>query len=161
MKVEVKQILSDISFFSAVIYGIRFMKDKNETIWFTTFPSIADWTNGTVMLEIQHKRSAEEMKARLAAYGIEATLVSLGAPTEYAVKFSATSSDDIIAVLHKAMTEKAKRSKANYMAGLSQEVDQLIEQLPHIKRGAFSRGVNAMKNQVEVLKNIRVQQNQH
>lgn len=162
MKLEVRQVLEDVSFFKEKVKEIRFM--KKDGVWYTNFPSIASWTDGDIVLVMKNSSSIDEVKQHLTGYGIQAAATQ----QETAVRFSAKAGDDIIFVLHKAMHEQKLQEKANRLAnqinGLNQNVDQLIKQLPHVQRGAFSRGVNAFKNQVDVLKNIRevhIKENQH
>ena len=160
MRVEVRQVLSDVAFFRDTISDIRFM--KGVASWYTGFPSVADWTDGEVILKLNNY-AHEAVVKRLAVYGIDAAVTCIdGARGDNAVKFSAKAGDDILFVLHKAMADQKLQTKVNklenQMAGLNQNVDQLVEQLPHVQRGVFSRGVKAFKNQVDVLKNIRASQ---
>lgn len=164
MKVEVTQLLSDIKFFKENISEIRFM--KNDGAWHTSFPSIASWAQGDIVLQVKPVGSYAHvvggLKNRLANYGVDATCVSVGAAVENALKFKARAGDDIIVILAKALADQKLQAKvgelSNQLSGLNQNVDQLVEQLPHVRHGAFSRGVNAMKNQVAVLQNIRQKQ---
>ena len=160
MAVEVRQVVKDLLFFENALKGIRFMKtDKS---WYVGFPTIANWSKGDIVLEIRGD-VAKDVVDCLAAYGAQAEIVNIDGGTKNGVKFAATVADDVIFVLHKAICDKNRKDKISTleheMSGLTQNVDQLIQQLPNVQRGVFSRGVNAMKNQVEVLQNLRNAQN--
>ncbi len=152
MKVEIRQLLTDISFFRETISGIRFICEDNS--YFTSFPSVAEWTGGDVVLELRTSDSAAEIISRLADYNIVAVPQEGGYRTR-SIRFAIKSDNDIICVLHKAFADSNLRKKAHQLDGLNQNVDQLVQQLPHVRHGAFSRGVKAMKNQIDTLKNIR------
>lgn len=156
MKVEIRQLLTDISFFRETISAIRFVREDNS--YFTSFPSIAEWTGGDVILELRKGNSSAEIISRLAGYDIvarERTLPQGVISTNKGIQFNVKSDNDIICVLHKAFADGNLHKKAHQLDGLNQNVDQLVEQLPHVRHGAFSRGVKAMKNQIDTLKNIR------
>lgn len=159
MKVEVTQVLKDVKFFGNAVQGIRFICDNNS--FYSTFPTITSWLNGNVVLELANTSTTNcaEVVKRLGEYGINAEIVGIDGRATGGVKFAAKAGDDIIAVLHMALSQREQKKqlqKAQHqLSGLNQNVDQLIEQAPSVRRGAFSSGVNALLNQVNTLKNIR------
>lgn len=155
MKVEVTKVLTDVCFFRDTISNIKFVCNDGRT--FIGFPSIAAWTNGNIILSTTDGR---EIMQRLAGYDINAELVNDDGRPNSGVKFAAKVGDDIISVLHMALTQRAKNKKLSDLTwklnGLNQNVDQLIEQASHAHRGVFSSGINSVLNQINTLKNNRI-----
>ncbi len=158
MKVEVSKVLSDIAFFKEHAVGIRFLiDDKN---WLTKFPSIARWASGAVVIETANNPAAsKEIANRLAGYNINAKVVDLGERQNAGVKFQAIAGDEILAILQKAFAERELDQKlmvtSGHLKDLEANVDMLIKQQPYVQASLFSRGVNAMKQSIAVLQNVR------
>lgn len=169
MKVEAMQLLADVEFLKKNVAGVRFILGNDR--WFTSFPTIAQWTEGSIVLEVKRTSGnfATEVagiKSCLAHYGIEGKIVSVGGAVENAVQFTAKSGDEIIFILHKAIAEQKQQAKLAQLeherASVNQEVNALLTVLSHARAGMFHRGVNAVFNQAEAVANVMKihQQNQ-
>lgn len=148
MKVEVRQFLADVELLRKIIVEIRFW--LTDTRFMTDFPAINMWTQGDISLAtVASAEEKKEIVKRLAKYGVDATVTANG------IQFPAKSDDDIIVVLHHVVSQKKLLRKSYQLDTLHKNVEQTARQLPHVHSSVFSRGVNALKNQVQVLENIR------
>lgn len=148
MKVEVRQFLADVEFLRNKVVEINFWLDNER--FMKTFPTINMWYQGDVSLVTLGTEDMNKIIAeRLAAYGVAATVTANG------VKFAAKSNDDIIAVLYQVFKQKEWVKKAYQLNILHKEIEQTSHQLSYVHSSVLSRGVNALKNQVQVLENIR------
>lgn len=149
MQADVRQVLADVNFLREKITHIRFwFNDKSFT---ESFPSIATWRQGDVSLKINGDNDDwAEFDNCMNRYGIQPQPDGKGF-----YKFNVSSDHDIIAILYQALSQQRVYAQARQLANLHQEIEQTAHQLPHVRPSVFSRGVNALKNQVQVLENIR------
>ncbi|MBD5391495.1 hypothetical protein HDR66_01665 [bacterium] len=151
---NVKQLLDNIKFLAETTVSVRFGINTlpGHVAWtINKMPSIVEW-NGDVCLECNKQIQPQIIKV-LKEFGIDATVDS---KLDHVV-FKTRYEHDIVAVLSEVINRQRDQKRLRHYEGLDQNVAQLVQQLPHVKHGVFSRGVNAMKNQVQVLKNIREQ----
>lgn len=150
MQADVRQVLADVNFLREKITRIRFwFNDKSFT---ESFPSIATWRQGKITLKINGgKDDWNELDRCLNRYGIQTQPDGDGF-----YKFNVSSDHDIIAILYQALSQQRVYDQARQLSTLSQEVTQVTRQLPYVHSSIFSRGVNALKNQVQVLERVRL-----
>lgn len=153
MQMDIKSFLNDIKFFTDNMVSVRFMLNQTDFVM-NTMPRIDAWRSGVVVLSPRSQEAAEEFRKRLAQYSVEVVPQN---PTQQQseVVFKCHADNDIILLLSEVLKQQKLKMRSNQLDGLAQEVDQMIKQLPHVHASAFSRGVNALKNHIEVLKNIR------
>ena len=150
MQADIRQVLADVNFLREKITHIRFWYDDKS---FTeSFPSIATWRRGNVSLKINGSSDDwAEFDNCLNRYGIQPQPDGKGF-----YKFNVSSDHDIIAILYQALSQQRVYDQARQLSTLSQEVAQVTQQLPYVHSSIFSRGVNALKNQVQVLERVRL-----
>lgn len=153
MQMEIKTFLDDLKFFTENMVSVRFMLNQTDYVM-NTMPRIDAWRSGVVVLSSRSPKTAEEFRKRLAQYGVEVVPQNLTQQQSEAV-FKCNADNDIVLLLGEVLKQKKLKMRSNQLDGLAQEVDHAVEQLPHVRASAFSCGVNALKNQIEVLKNIR------
>lgn len=153
MHMEIKAFLNDLKFFTENMVSVRFMLNQTDYVM-NTMPRIDAWRSGVVVLSSRSPKTAEEFRKRLAQYGVEVVPQNLTQQQSEAV-FKCNADNDIVLLLGEVLKQQKLKMRSNQLDGLAQEVDHAVEQLPHVRASAFSRGVNALKNQIEVLKNIR------
>lgn len=153
MYMEIKAFLNDLKFFTENMVSVRFMLNQTDYVM-NTMPRIDAWRSGVVVLSSRSPKTAEEFRKRLAQYGVEVVPQNLTQQQSEAV-FKCNADNDIVLLLGEVLKQQKLKMRSNQLDGLAQEVDHAVEQLPHVRASAFSRGVNALKNQIEVLKNIR------
>lgn len=153
MYMEIKAFLNDLKFFTENMVSVRFMLNQTDYVM-NTMPRIDAWRSGVVVLSSRSPKTAEEFRKRLAQYGVEVVPHNLTQPQSEAV-FKCNADNDIVLLLGEVLKQQKLKMRSNQLDGLAQEVDHAVEQLPHVRASAFSCGVNALKNQIEVLKNIR------
>ena len=149
-----KQLLDNTKFLAETLESVGFGIHSlpGHAAWAVNkIPSVSEW-NGEVHLFYIGKNGPQVIKV-LKEFGIDADLDE----NKGVVIFNAGPNHDIVAVMADVIERQKVRKKLHYLAGLEQNVDQLIQQMPHVKHGMFSRGVNAMKHQVGVLNNVRKQ----
>lgn len=153
MYMEIKAFLNDLKFFTENMVSVRFMLNQTDYVM-NTMPRIDAWRSGVVVLSSRSQKTAEEFRKRLAQYGVEVVPQNLTQQQSEAV-FKCNADNDIVLLLGEVLKQQKLKMRSNQLDGLAQEVDHAVEQLPHVRASAFSCGVNALKNQIEVLKNIR------
>lgn len=154
MQMEIKSFLNDIKFFTENMVSVRFMLNQTDYVM-NTMPRIDAWRRGVVVLSPRSPKAAEEFRKRLAQYsGVEVVSQNL-TQQQSEVVFKCNADNDIVLLLGEVLKQQKLKMRSNQLDGLGQEVDQVIQQLPYVRASAFSRGVNALKNHLEVLKNIR------
>lgn len=153
MQMEIKSFLDDLKFFTENMVSVRFMLNQTDYVM-NTMPRIDAWRSGVVVLSPRSPKTAEEFRKRLAQYGVEVVPQNL-TQQQSEVVFKCNADNDIVLLLGEVLKQQKLKMRSNQLDGLAQEVDHAVEQLPHVRASAFSRGVNALKNQIEVLKNIR------
>lgn len=153
MQMEIKTFLDDIKFFTDNMLSVRFMLNQTDYVM-NTMPRIDAWRSGVVVLSLRSQKAAEELRKRLAQYGVEVVPQNL-TQQQSEVAFKCNADNDIVLLLGEVLKQQKLKMRSNQLDGLAQEVDHAVEQLPYVRASAFSRGVNALKNQIEVLKNIR------
>lgn len=165
MKISGKDLVWAIDFLKENVVDVRFMMEGGRGWYTNTIPTVEKWNAGDIVLVSNNAKSPIIVAKILNELGIKANIVSTNGQPDSAVKFTAKAGDDIIYILSMVMEQQKQQQKLSHaewvISGLTQNVDMLIEQLPHVKRGMFSHGVKAFKQQVEVLKNLRnIQNNQ-
>ena len=153
MQMDIKSFLNDIKFFTDNMVSVRFMLNQTDYVM-NTMPRIDAWRSGVVVLSLRSQKAAEELRKRLAQYGVEVVPQNL-TQQQSEVAFKCNADNDIVLLLGEVLKQQKLKMRSNQLDGLAQEVDHAVEQLPYVRASAFSRGVNALKNQIEVLKNIR------
>lgn len=154
MHMEIKAFLNDLKFFTENMISVRFMLNQTEFVK-DVMPRIDAWRSGVIVLSPRSPKAAEEFRKRLAQYsGVEVVSQNL-TQQQSEVVFKCNADNDVVLLLSEVLKQQKLKMRSNQLDGLAQEVDQAIQQLPHVHASAFSRGVNALKNQIEVLKNIR------
>lgn len=153
MQMEIKSFLADIKLFTDNMVDVCFVLNQSEGIK-NAMPQIDVWRSGVVVLSPRSPNAAEEMRGRLAHYGVEIVQQNL-TQQQSKIVFKCNADNDVILLLSEVLKQQKLRLRSNQLRGLSQEVDQAIQQLPYVQSGIGSRGVNALKNQIEVLKNVR------
>ena len=153
MQMEIKTFLDDIKFFTDNMLSVRFMLNQTDYVM-NTMPRIDAWRSGVVVLSLRSQKAAEELRKRLAQYGVEVVSQNL-TPQQSEVVFKCNADNDVVLLLGEVLKQQKLKMRSNQLDGLAQEVDHAVEQLPYVRASAFSRGVNALKNQIEVLKSVR------
>lgn len=153
MQMDIKSFLNDIKFFTDNMVSVRFMLNQTDFVM-NTMPRIDAWRRGVVVLSPCSQKAAEEFRKRLAQYGVEVVPQNL-TQQQSEVAFKCNADNDIVLLLGEVLKQQKLKMRSNQLDGLAQEVDHAVEQLPYVRASAFSRGVNALKNHIEVLKNIR------
>ncbi len=153
MQMEIKSFLADIKLFTDNMVDVCFMLNQSKGIK-NTMPQIDVWRGGVVVLSPRSPNAVKEMRVRLAQYGVEIVPQNL-TQQQSKIVFKCNADNDVILLLGEVLKQQKLRLRSNQLKGLAQEVDHAVEQLPYVRASAFSRGVNALKNQIEVLKNIR------
>lgn len=153
MQMEIKSFLDDLKFFTENMVSVRFMLNQTDYVM-NAMPRIDAWRSGVVVLSPRSPKAAEEFRKRLVQYGVEVVSQNL-TQQQSEVVFKCNADNDIVLLLGEVLKQQKLKMRSNQLDGLAQEVDHAVEQLPHVRASAFSRGVNALKNQIEVLKNIR------
>lgn len=154
MQMEIKSFLDDLKFFTENMVSVRFMLNQTDYVM-NTMPRIDAWRSGVVVLSPRSPKAAEEFRKRLAQYGVEVVPQNL-TQQQSEVVFKCNADNDIVLLLGEVLKQQKLKMRSNQLDGLAQEVDHAVEQLPYVKASAFSRGVNALKNQIEVLKSVRM-----
>lgn len=70
MQMEIKSFLADIKLFTDNMVDVCFMLNQSKGIQ-NTMPQIDVWRGGVVVLSPRSPNAVEEMRVRLAQYGVE------------------------------------------------------------------------------------------
>lgn len=150
-----KQLLDNAKFLAEVLESVGFGINSlpGHVAWtINRMPSVTEW-NGKVHLFCNSANMPQIIKI-LKEFGIDAKSDD---EKKDVVMFNTDPNHDIVALLADVIARQRDQKRLRHYEGLDQNVEQLIQQMPYVKHGMFSRGVNAMKNQVQVLENIRKQ----
>ncbi|MDE6571041.1 MAG: hypothetical protein K2L95_02370 [Alphaproteobacteria bacterium] len=149
MQADIRQVLADVTFLRQTVVRIRFWFDDNT---FTdSFPSIGTWRQGHVALDFNGGvDNQKKLDKCLNRYGIQGHLDGNGF-----YKFHVQGDHDILVILAQALAQRKVYVQARQLSALNHEIEQTVQQLPHVRPSVFSRGVNALKTQVQVLENVR------
>ncbi len=153
MQMEIKSFLDDLKFFTENMSSVRFMLNQTDYVM-NAMPRIDAWRSGVVVLSPRSQKAGQEFGKRLAQYGVEVVSQNL-TPQQSEVVFKCNADNDVVLLLGEVLKQQKLKMRSNQLDGLAQEVDHAVEQLPYVRASAFSRGVNALKNQIEVLKSVR------
>lgn len=147
MQIEVKDTLADMKVLSETLSSVKFFM-SDDTFVENRMPSIGRWDGGRVELVSSRGNIAGVLKK----YGVNAEFIAASDGQPARVSFMCHATDDIVALLNASLSIKRLQAKAKQYDGLAKDVDQLVQHESVMKPGVFGQGVNAVKNQIKVLK---------
>ena len=165
---KVAQILADIGYFRKKVSGMYFIPNVGSKI--DVVLALNSDANGEYLDADDHYAvGVQNMKQRLASYGVKAQAVdfvraingrdSKNYDIKNSVSFTIDTSDDILLLLVAGWELKEQDEKISsleyQLSTVDEKVEEAAEMAANLKRGVFSCGVNALKSQVDLLKNIR------
>lgn len=154
MKIEVNEMFQDIKLFAAYVDGVCYNNGTGVT---TRAPNMADWPlqHGKVTFVVGSEKRAELVKKALEKYSLQAQIVNARPPL---VEFECGLADDIMLIINMFQEKKYLRqqndSLKNQLSAVHSSVEQMADQIKYVKSSLFSKGVNALKHNVEVLNNV-------